>query len=207
MADLLSLAIFKNIAGKSKVSKKSSANSVQKVSGLDSRQENILVDLMSKKQNLSSYISSASKTSLSQTTSTSVESCGKKVTLSEIIKPNNTSSNAKPVSASDVLANMSKPMGKTSPQLGQKVDIKSLANGVKTPKAASASYDAKKNTTVTLNELANKCKKGSSAAPVETTVKVETGVKKSVIGNALGIGSLIPKISLNSIGKSNSFFK
>lgn len=207
MADLLSLAVFKNIAGKSNVSDNNSAKSVQNVSGLNSKQENMIVDLIGKKQNLSSYVSSASKTSLSQNTSNSTNSCGKKVTLSEMIKPNNTSSSTKTnVSASDVLANMSKPVGSNSPQLGQKIDIKNFVNGVKTPKSASSSYDAKKSTTVTLNELASKCKK-SDKASVDTTVKVETGVKKSVIGNALGIDSLVPKISLNSIGKSNSFFK
>lgn len=206
MADLLSLARYKSIASKSNVSDNGSAKGVSNDVRLNKKEENMIVGLIGKKQNLSSYVSSASKGSTSQATSSSIGSCGKKVTLSEMIKPSTSSSAKSNVSASDVLSNMAKPIGGSTPKLGQKVDIKSLAGGMKTPKAASSSYDAKKSTTVTLNELAAKCKKGDSAS-VETTVKVETGVKKSVIGNALGIEALVPKISLNSIGKSNSFFK
>ncbi|KMT22106.1 hypothetical protein [Clostridium cylindrosporum] len=204
MADLLSVAMFKNIVNKSNFSDKTTAKCSSSVSRLNQSQENMLVGLLNKSQNLSSYVSSASKTSASQATSNLGGNCGKKVSLSEMIKPSNASGSVK--SASEVLNSMAKPAVASNPQLGQKVDIQSLIGGVKTPKAAAASYDAKKSTTVTLNELAAKCKK-STDVPVETTVKVETGVKKSVIANALGIDSLVPKISLNSIGKSNSFFK
>lgn len=209
MADLLSVAMFKNIASKSNFSGKpaAKANCASTTSRLDKSQENMLLGVIGKTQNLSSYVSAAKKSPVSQSTSNIGGNCGKKVTLSEMIKPKNTSNETGSVkSASDVLSSMAKPAATSSPQLGQKVDIKSLIGGVKTPKAASSAYDAKKSTTVTLNELASKCKK-SVEAPVEATVKVETGVKKSVIGNALGIDGLIPKISLNSIGKKNSFFK
>lgn len=199
MADLLSVAMFKNIVTKSNVVKNSSAKVAYSTSNLNKKEEDMLVSILNKTQDLSTFVSSASKASTSSSTYSS-GSIGKKVTLSEMIKPSGSSVK----SASDVLTSMAKPNVST-PALGQKVDINSLIGGVKTPKGAVASYDAKKSTTVTLNELAAKCKK-SADVPVETTTKVETGVKKSVIGNALGIDRLIPKVSLNSIGK-NSFFK
>lgn len=205
MADLLSIARFKNLAGNSGVSNKSCSNKVSSGSRLNGKEENMLLSVLHKSQDLSSYISSASKTSAPQTTSN--VSCGKKVTLSEMIKPKMSSNAQSSKSASDVLNSMAKPVDNRSAQVGQKIDINTLISGVKTPKAASASYDAKKSTTVTLNELASKCRSKASSDVAETTQKVETGVKKSVISNALGIESLVPKISLNSIGKKNSFFK
>lgn len=204
MADLIGLAMYKNIVGKTENANNNPANCVKSVSNLNQSEENMLVGILNKSQDFSSYVSSNSKSTGTPTTSYNGV-IGKKVTLSEMIKPsvqNSAPSGAKV--ANDVLNSMAKPAVASNPQLGQRVNIQSLMGGIKTPKAANSAYDAKKSTTVTLNELAARCKK-SDDAPVETTVKVETGVKKSVIGN--GLESLIPKISLNSIGKSNSFFK
>ncbi|MEG0004666.1 MAG: hypothetical protein RR898_05195 [Clostridium sp.] len=208
MADIIGLTMYKNIIGKPENANNNSAtSSVKNVSNLNSKEESMLVGLLNKSQSLSSYTSSAPKSAYS---TSSCGAVGKKVTLSEMIKPamNNVEVKAetKSASASDILSSMARPVEASKPQLGQKVDIQSLIGGIKTPKAANSAYDMKKSTTVTLNELVAKCKK-SEDAPVATTVKAETGVKKSVIGNSMGIDSLIPKISLNSIGKSNSFFK
>jgi hypothetical protein len=190
MADQLRMTIYKNMVKKSGIGSSSTSGGSSNLH-LNSREEQMLLEVMHK-NGVKSTLNTTSNT-------TSVPVKNNLSSLNSIIN-----SMQKPTTSSAYNQN-------SGSKLMQKISLDSFVK--KSPKAEEfKKVEVKKNTTaMTLDELVARCQKTSN---VETNTNtqpknqgINVSVKSGVIGNASSIESLIPKISLNSIGKNNSFLK
>jgi hypothetical protein len=183
MADQLRMTIYNNMVKKAGYQNSNSSNVGAGKANLNTKDEQLLLGLMGKNK-----AATTSSNVYSSKAPYSSNNIGAKVAVGT------SSANA----ASKVM---------------QKINLEDLAK--KAPKKENTEV-RKNNTAMTLEELASKCKKTTNLENNNVDTKVKEAstshrnnitVKSNVIGNVSSIESLIPKISLNSIGKSNSFLK
>jgi hypothetical protein len=184
MADQLRMTIYNNMVKKAGYQNSNSSNVGAGKANLNTKDEQLLLGLMGK-----SKAATTSSNVYSSKATYSSNNIGAKVAVGT------SSANA---------------AGKVM----QKINLEDLAK--KAPKKENTEV-RKNNTAMTLEELASKCKKttnlennnnvGNKVKEASTSYGNNITVKSNVIGNVSSIESLIPKISLNSIGKSNSFLK
>jgi hypothetical protein len=182
MADQMRMTIYNNLVKKSGMQNSFSSNVTSGVNRLNNKEEQLLKGLANKGRTANTAVKNSY---VSQNTYGALNTVNKSVVSTTTMSSN------KPV---------------------QKINLEDLVK--KTPK--SETKEIKRNSTaMTLEELASKCKKTSDLENKENQVKTgaremvnnNVNVKSNVIGNVSSIESLIPKISLNSIGKSNSLLK
>jgi hypothetical protein len=182
MADQLRMTIYNNLVKKSGMQNNFSSSAMSSVSRLNTKEEQLLMGLANKGKTVNTTVNNSY---------VNQNAYGVKSTVNKPVVNAATTSSSKAV---------------------QRINLEDLVK--KTPK--SETKEIKRNSTaMTLEELASKCKKSSNLESEQSYAKTEPRnvvnsnitVKSNVIGNVSSIESLIPKISLNSIGKSNSLLK
>lgn len=182
MADQMRMTIYNNLVKKSGMQNSFSSSTTTGSTRLNTKEEQLLMGLVNKNKAINTTVKNSY---------VNQNAYGVKSTVNKTVVNTTTVSSNKPV---------------------QKINLEDLVK--KTPK--SETKEIKRNSTaMTLEELASKCKKSSSLeneqthgkSEVKSTINNNVTVKSSVIGNVSSIESLIPKVSLNSIGKSNSLLK